>query len=248
MCEYLKDNERLDDLQYEGLKIIQKKDGFCFGVDAVLLANFAAVSKDARVIDIGTGTGVIAILLAAKTQAREVVGIDIQDDVADMAARSVRLNNLEGKVKILCCDIKNASREFGPASFDYVVCNPPYMAANAGLVNLNDAKAISRHEIKCSLEDIITAAAQILVPGGKIAMIYRPHRFADLICLLRFNRLEPKKVRFVHPAPSKRCTMVLVEASKGEKPNMTILNPLFIRDETGEYSREIEAIYGRQGE
>lgn len=245
MREYLRDNERLDDLQYKGLKIIQKKDGFCFGVDAVLLSNFAGVRKGARVIDIGTGTGIIAILLAAKTQAREVVGIDIQRDVADMAARSVRLNNLEEKVKILCCDVKNAAREFGPASFDYVVCNPPYMAANAGLVNPNDAKAISRHEIKCSLEDIIAASAEILVPGGKIAVIYRPHRFADMIYLMRRGGLEPKKVRFVHPSPSKKCTMVLVEASKGERPNMTILSPLCIRDETGEYSREIEEIYGK---
>jgi len=239
------DNERVDDLQYKGLKIIQKKDGFCFGVDAVLLANFADVAKGAKVMDLGTGTGIIPILIAGKTQARHITGLEIQEDMVEMASRSVSMNGLEERIRIVHGDIRNIKELFDPSSFDVVVTNPPYMNRGGGLVNPSDAKAIARHEILCTLEDVIAGAARLLKVGGQLAMVHRPDRLVDIIWLMRKYKIEPKYIRFVHPAPYKRANLLLIKGSRGGNPQLKMLDPLYIYDDKGNYSEEINRIYCR---
>lgn len=241
----LKQNERIDDLQCRGLKIIQNKDGFCFGVDAVLLANFAEVKKGQRVIDLGTGTGIIPILLAGKTEAREIVGVEIQSDVAEMASRSICLNNIEDRVKIVNEDIKNILSFFKKESFDVVTTNPPYKHTGSGILNPEDSKAISRHEIKCTLMDVISMSAALLKPNGRFFMVHRPERIADIICLMREYRLEPKSIRFVHPYPKKKPNLLLIEGLKGGRAFLKFMDPLYIYDGNGSYTQEINDIYGR---
>lgn len=239
------ENERIDDLQYKDLKIIQKKDGFCFGVDAVLLANFADIKKEACVIDLGTGTGIIPILIAGKTDAGTVTGLEIQHEIAEMAGRSVSLNGLESKIRIVCGDIKGSIELFGPSSFDAVVTNPPYMNQGGGLLNPSDTKAISRHEIKCTLEDVIKSAGKLLVPGGQFAMVHRPDRLVDIVYLMRNYGIEPKYIRFVHPSPYKRPNLLLIKGMRGGKPQLKMMDPLYVYDENGKYSDEIDRIYNR---
>jgi tRNA1Val (adenine37-N6)-methyltransferase len=241
----LKANERIDDLQYKGLKLIQKKDGFCFGIDAVLLANFADVKKGDSVIDLGTGTGVIPILMAGKTQAKTIIGLEIQREVAEMADRSVKLNRLEERVKIVCGDIKDAVEIFGYSNFNVVVVNPPYMNKGGGLVNPSDVKAISRHEILCTLEDIIRAGSRLVMPGGQMAMVHRPNRLVDIIFLMRSYKIEPKYLRFVHPSPHKEANLLLIKGTRNGNPQLKILEPLYVYDENGNYSEEINRIYCR---
>lgn len=240
------ENERLDDLQYKGLRLIQKKDGFCFGVDAVLLSHFAQVSKGNRVIDLGTGTGVIAILLAAKKEPGSVVGLEIQEEMAQMAARSVKLNRLENIVEIVHGDIKEAVSLFGTSSFDAVVSNPPYMAKGGGLVNPQDTKAVSRHEILCTLEDVVSAAACLLRPGGKFSMVHRPQRLADIIFFMRKYSIEPKWLRLVHPSPGKKPNLLLISGTRAGNPELRVQEPLYIYDENGEYTDEIKLIYNER--
>lgn len=242
----ISENERLDDLQYKGLKLIQKKDGFCFGVDAVLLSHFAQVSKNSRVIDLGTGTGVIAILLAAKKEPGSVTGLEIQEEMAEMAARSVKLNDLENSVKIVHGDIKDAVSLFGASSFDAVVSNPPYMAKGGGLVNPQDTKAVSRHEILCTLEDVISAASGLLCPGGKFSMVHRPQRLADIIFLMRKYSIEPKWLRFVQPSPGKKPNLLLISGTRDGNPELRVQESLCIYDENGKYSEEINLIYNER--
>lgn len=241
----LYENERIDDLQYKGLRIIQKIDGFCFGVDAVLLANFADVNNGHKVIDLGTGTGIISILIAGKTGASEVTGLEIQPEIAKMAARSVELNNLQDRVKIVQGDIKCSVEMFGPSTFDVVVTNPPYMNMGGGLMNPSDTKAISRHEILCTLEDVVKSAAKLLVPGGQFAIVHRPERLVDIVCLMRNYSIEPKYMRFVHPSPYKKANMLLIKGTRGGRPQLKMLDPLYVYDEKGEYSGEINKIYER---
>lgn len=238
-------DERIDDLQYKELKLIQKKDGFCFGVDAVLLANFADIRRNDRVLDMGTGTGIIAVLIAAKTAAASVTGLEIQPEMSEMAGRSVRLNGLEDRLDIVCGDIKNALQLFGPSKFDAVVTNPPYMNSGGGLLNPSDTKAVSRHELLCTLEDVISTSSKLLAPGGRFAMVHRPDRLADIIFLMRSYGMEPKYLRFVHPSPYKKPNLVLVRGIRGGKPQLKVLEPLYVYDETGVYSREINKIYCR---
>lgn len=240
------ESERIDDLQYKGLRIIQKKDGFCFGVDAVLLANFADVKKNSSVMDLGTGTGIIAVLLAGKTLAKSVVGLEIQPEMAEMAARSVGLNNIGDRVRIVNGDLKEAPEIFGNASFDVVVANPPYMNSGGGLTNPSDAKAISRHEIKCTLEDVIRVSSRLLVPGGQLAMVHRPERLVDIVYLMRSYKIEPKYIRFVHPSPYKKANLLLIKGSRGGNPQLKMLEPLYVYDEKGNYSKEINEIYCRE--
>lgn len=242
------ENERLDDLQYKGLQLLQKKDGFCFGVDAVLLSHFAQVTKNDTVIDLGTGTGIIAILLAAKKAPRKVTGLEIQADMAEMALRSVALNGLEGKVDIVCGDIRESVQLFGAASFDAVVTNPPYMSRGGGLLNPADAKAVARHEILCTLEDVITTAARLLRTGGKFSMVHRPQRLADIIYLMRSNAIEPKHLRMVHPSPGKSPNMVLISGTRNGNPELRVQEPLYIYDSQGNYTREIDEIYSRNSQ
>jgi len=242
------DYERLDDLQTKtNLHLIQNPKWFCFGVDAVLLSDFAAVTvkKNADVLDLCCGNGIIPLLLTEKTQARHITGLEIQRPVAEMAERSVKWNGLQERVKICCGDLKDAEGVFGRDVFDNITCNPPYKENNGGLKNATDSVTIARHEIFCTLEDIIRVSAKCLKPYGKLCMIHRPERLADIICLMREARIEPKRLRFVHPSPSKTATMILIEGAKYGKPKLFLESPLYIYNEAGEYSEEINRIYGR---
>lgn len=240
----LKENERIDDLQRNHYKIIQDPERFCFGMDAVLLSGFARAKEGDKVLDMGTGTGIIPILMEAKTRAAHFTGLEIQSESADMAARSVRLNHLEKKIEIVTGDIKEAVSLFGAASFDVVTCNPPYMTEHHGLTNLTSPKAIARHELLCTLEDVISQAAKLLKPGGNFYMVHRPFRLADIITLLRQYRMEPKRMKMVHPFIDKEPNMVLVEANRGGRPRMSVEKPLIVYREPGVYTDEIYDIYG----
>ena len=240
----LKENERIDDLERNGYRIIQNPKRFCFGMDAVLLSGFAQVRKGERALDMGTGTGIIPILLEAKTGAAHLTGLEIQEDSADMARRSVRLNRLEDKIDIVTGDIKEAGSLFDAASFDVVTCNPPYMTDRHGLVNPSDAKAVARHEILCTLEDVIAQAAKLLKPGGNFYMVHRPFRLAEILVLLHDYKLEPKRMRLVYPYVDKEPNMVLIEANRGGRPRMTVEKPLIVYREPGVYMPEIYEVYG----
>ena len=238
----LKSDERLDDLQRN--QIIQKKNGFCFGMDAVLLSGFARVKQGEKAIDLGTGTGIIPILLEAKYEGEHYTGLEIQDEMADMAARSVALNHLEEKVSIVKGDIKEASRLFGAASFDVVTSNPPYMNDAHGLKNPDLPKAISRHEVLCTLDDVTREAARLLRPGGRFYMVHRPHRLIEIITALTKYKLEPKRMKMVHPFVEKDANMVLIEAVRGGKSMIKVEAPIVVYQEPGVYTQEIYDIYG----
>lgn len=240
----LKENERVDDLQRNHYKIIQDSERFCFGMDAVLLSGFARADEGDKVLDLGTGTGIIPILMEAKTKAAHLTGLEIQAESADMAQRSVRLNNLEKKITIVAGDIKEAVSLFGAASFDVVTCNPPYMTEHHGLTNPETPKAIARHELLCTLEDVISQSAKLLRPGGNFYMVHRPFRLTEIIVLLRQYKLEPKRMKLVYPFVDKEPNMVLIEANRGGKPRMTVEKPLIVYKELGIYTDEIYDIYG----
>ena len=240
----LKDEDRVDDLQSNGYQIIQKKDGFCFGMDAVLLSGFAAVKPGEKAIDLGTGTGIIPILLEAKYEGEHYTGLEIQDEVAEMAARSVALNHLEERVSIVKGDIKEASRLFGAASFDVVTSNPPYMNDAHGLKNPDLPKAIARHEVLCTLDDVAREAAKLLRPGGRFYMVHRPHRLIEIITALTKYKLEPKRMKMVHPFVDKEANMVLIEAVRGGKSMIKVEAPIVVYREPGVYTQEIYDIYG----
>lgn len=240
----LLEGERIDDLERNGYKIIQNKQRFCFGMDAVLLSGFATVRPGECVLDLGTGTGIIPILLEAKTEGIHFTGLELQPEVAEMAQRSVRLNGLEEKVEIVVGDIKEAHQLFGKSVFDVVTSNPPYMIAEHGLQNPNKSRAISRHEICCTLEDVIREAASVLKPGGRLYMVHRPFRLTDLMELLRKYRLEPKRVKLVHPYVDKEANMVLIEAIRGSRARVTVEVPLIVFQEDGTYTKEVVERYG----
>lgn len=240
----LKENERIDDLQRNHYRIIQNPEKFCFGMDAVLLSGFASAKEGSRVLDLGTGTGIIPILMEAKTDAAHLVGLEIQEDSADMARRSVCLNRLEEKIEIITGDIKEAVSLFGAASFDVVTCNPPYMTEHHGLTNPEAPKAIARHELLCTLEDVISQAAKLLKPGGTFYLVHRPFRLVDILVLLREYRLEPKRMKMVHPFMDKEPNMVLLQASRGGKARLTVEKPLIVYQQPGVYTDEIYDIYG----
>ena len=241
----LKPGERLDDLQINGYHIIQHPEKFCFGMDAVLLSSFAGCQPDSKVVDFGTGTGVIPILLTAKTKASHIDALEIQEESADMAQRSVQLNGLTGKIKIIQGDIKEASDLLGKASYDYVITNPPYMNNDHGLKNSALPKAIARHEILCSLEDVIREGACVLKPGGHFIMVHRPFRLIEIITCLTRYKLEPKRMRFVHPFADKEPNMVLIDAVRGGNSMVKIESPLVIYATQGQYTQEILDIYNR---
>lgn len=245
MCDIvLKENERIDDLQRNGYRIIQNREKFCFGMDAVLLSGFASVKPGAEVLDMGTGTGIIPILLEAKSQASHFYALEIQPESADMARRSVSLNKLENKIEIVTGDIKEAGSIFKAASFDLVTCNPPYMIGNHGITNPDGPKAIARHEILCTLEDVISNATRLLKPGGSFCMVHRPFRLAEIITLMTKYRLEPKRMRLVYPYVDKEPNMVLIEGCRGGKPRMTVEKPLIVYKAPNVYTDEIYEIYG----
>ena len=233
MAIELKEGERLDDLHRNGFQIIQNKEKFCFGMDAVLLSGFAKVKEGEKVLDIGTGTGIIPILLAAKTP-----------ESADMARRSVALNHLEEKISIVEGDVREADQLFSAASFDVITSNPPYMTGSHGLVNPDMPKAIARHEICCTLEDLVSQTEKLLRPGGRFFMVHRPFRLAEIMTVLTAHHLEPKRMCLVYPFVDKEPNMVLLECIRGGKPRITVEKPLIVYKEPGVYQDEIYTIYG----
>ena len=242
----LKDNERIDDLQLNNLKIIQNKDGFCFGIDSVLLSDFAKdIRNNSKVLDLGTGTGIIGILLCAKTKLSKIYGKDNQKEVCDMALRSIKLNNLENKFEIINANIKNLKNIFEENTFDAIVSNPPYKKDNSGLKNESETKLISRHEITASLEDFISISSKLLKNNGSIYMVHRPERLSDLFYLLKKYNLEPKKLRLVQAYFDSKPKLVLVKATKNAKSFLNIEEPLIIYNKEGSYTDEIFKIYGK---
>lgn len=244
MNELVLDGETIDDLQ-NGYSIIQKADSFRYGVDAVLLSDFADIRQGQRVADLGTGTGVIPILLYAKKKPAKITAIEIQPDMAEMAERSMKLNKLEQFIEVRCMDLKDAPALLGKAVFDCVVTNPPYVKKDSGIINPSETKAISRFEIKCSLEDVVNTARELLVPGGKFFMVHRTDRLVDIIYQMRVSGIEPKRIRFVHPSMRKRPNLLLIEGARGGRAELKFMDPLYIHDEKGGYTEEIHRIYGR---
>lgn len=240
----LKTNERLDELQRNGYKIIQNPEKFCFGMDAVLLTGFAMGAKGEELLDLGTGTGIIPILMEAKTDISHLTGLEIQEESADMARRSVELNGLSDKISIVTGDIKEAGSLFKAASFDCITCNPPYMIGQHGLANPDEPKAIARHEVLCTFRDVAMAAARLLKPGGHFYLVHRPFRLAEIMTTLSEYKLEPKRMQLVYPYVDKEPNMVLMEAVRGGKPRMTVEKPLIVYKEPGIYMPEIYDIYG----
>mgnify|MGYP003301706515 FL=1 len=240
----LKEKERLDELQRNGYRIIQNPEKFCFGMDAVLLSGFAKVKPGGTVLDLGTGTGIIPILMEAKTEASHLTGLEIQEESADMARRSVELNGLSAKIDIVTGDIKEADKLFQSASFDVITSNPPYMIGEHGLQNPDAPKAIARHEVLCTLEDVVGQAAKLLKPGGHFYMVHRPFRLAEIIHVMIQYKLEPKRMQLVYPFVDKEPNMVLIEGVRGGKSRMTVEKPLIIYKEPGVYMPEIYDIYG----
>lgn len=243
MTVELKEHERLDDLQ-NGYYIIQNTQDFCYGIDAVLLSGFAKVKPGERALDMGTGTGIIPILLKAKTQGKHFTGLEIQERSAEMARRSVAYNHLEDTVTIQTGDIKEAAAIFGRASFSVVTCNPPYMTGSHGLTNPHLPKAIARHEVLCTLEDVISQASQVLEPHGRFYMVHRPFRLAEIMGLMMKYKLEPKRMRLVYPFVDKEPNMVLIEGLSGGNPRITVEPPLIVYEKPGAYTKEIREIYG----
>ena len=238
----LKDRERLDDLEISGLHIIQSPDKFCFGMDAVLLSGFAYAKKGHRVIDLGTGTGILPLLLWAKTEGEHFTGLEIQEESADMARRSVAGNNI-ANIEIVDGDIKSADKLFKRQSFDVVTSNPPYMINEHGITNPDAPKQIARHEILCTLEDVVKAAAYLLKSNGKFFMVHRPFRLPEVFENLRKYRLEPKRMRLVYPQIDKEPNMVLVEAVKYGNPRLNVEKPLIVYDKDMKYTEEMMRDY-----
>lgn len=231
-------HERLDDLQ-NGYFVIQDPEKFCFGMDAVLLAGFSKIKSGERVLDMGTGTGIIPVLLSAQTQGEHFTGLEIQEECVQMARRSVCYNHLEEKIQIVHGDIREAAQLFGAASFHAVTCNPPYMIGQHGLQNPHMPKAIARHEILCSLEDVVSQASRVLVSGGRFYMVHRPFRLAEIMCVLVKYHLEPKRMQLVHPYIDREPNMVLLEARKGGNSRITVERPLIVYERPGVYTRNI---------
>ncbi len=240
----LKEKERLDDLQLSGLRIIQDPERFCFGMDAVLLSGFVKAKRGDELLDLGTGTGILPLLLSAKPQCGHLTGLEIQEESADMARRSVALNHLEEKISIVTGDLKEAGTIFAPASFDCITCNPPYMIGNHGIQNPEAPKAIARHEILCTFEDVAAAAEKLLKSGGKFFLVHRPFRLAEIIVTLTRHKLEPKRMRLVYPFADKEPNMVLIEAVRGGNSRMTVEAPLILFEAPGIYSQEIQRDFG----
>ncbi|AGF59289.1 tRNA1(Val) (adenine(37)-N6)-methyltransferase [Clostridium saccharoperbutylacetonicum] len=244
--KYIKDDETIDDLQLKELQLIQKKDGFKFGIDAVLLSDFAQVKKKHEVMDLCTGTGIIPFLIYGKYNPKSVYGLEIQEEMVDMAKRSVKLNSLEEKVSFINEDLKNIEYLKKLKKFDVITVNPPYKLNNAGIINPNDKLAIARHEILCNLEDVIYAARILLKDNGRLFMIHRPERLADIFTIMRKYKIEPKRVKMIHPKIGKAPNIVLVEGQRDGGAYLKWDAPLYVYDESGKYTKEIDSIYWRE--
>lgn len=239
----IKEDEILEDLQISGLFLIQKREGFKFGTDAVLLSDFAKDCPSRRTLDLCTGSGVVPILLSAKTDTPRIDGLELQADVADMARRSVEYNNLRERVVIECGDLKNPP--YARSSFDVITCNPPYIKNGSAIKNENDTKIISRHEVACTLDDVLRTSASLLAPQGHFFMVHRPSRLADIVCCMRAHKIEPKTMRFVAPREGKKPNLVLIKGRLGGGAELNILPTLFMTDERGGETDEVKRIYGR---
>lgn len=240
----IREGERLDDLQIKNYKLIQDPAGFCFGVDAVLLAAFAKVKKGEQALDLAAGNGVVPILLEAKNQGTRYCGLEIQEASADLARRSVRYNGLEERIQIRTGDIKEAAALYGAASFEVITVNPPYMIGDHGVKNGNQAKYIARHEVLCTLEDVLRESEKLLKDRGRFYMVHRPFRLPEILSGMCRHGIEPKRMRLVHPYVDKEPNMVLVEGSKGGRPRMQVEPPLIIYHRDGSYTQEVLEMYG----
>ena len=241
----IRENERLDDLQ-NGYMLIQDPSQFCFGIDAVLLSWFAKVKPGEKVLEMGTGTGIVPILLKARYPQGKYTGLEIQEESADMARRSVAYNHLEKDIAITLGDIKEASGIYGSSVFDVVVSNPPYMIGSHGLTGGNQAKTIARHETLCTLEDLLEQSAKVLRPRGRFYMVHRPFRLAEILSSMVQHKIEPKRMRLVHPYADKEPNLVLIEGMRGGRSRMTVEKPLIVYKEPGVYNREVLEIYGQE--
>lgn len=241
------DDERLDDLNCKNLKILQKKNGFCFGMDSVLIANFAKISrKNAIVADLGTGTGIISILVAGKQNPEKVYAVEIQEELVDMAKRSVKYNDLENKIDIINADIVGISKGNFNKKFDYVISNPPYKKLNTGLINDNQKKLISRHEVKCTLKDVVNEASKLLKDKGVFYMVHRPDRLCDIFNAMRENKVEPKEIQLVHSHLEDEANLVLIKGVKCGNPSLKVLKPLIVYNENNEYTEELLKFYDNE--
>ena len=243
----LKENERIDDLEFKGLKVIQNSDGFCFGIDSVLLSDFAKnIKNDAQVLDLGTGTGIISILLCGKTKLKKVIGVEIQKDVSDMAKRSSILNELQDRFEVINKSILELNEIYSNNTFDAIVTNPPYKRKDTGIVNANEKKVISRHEITANLEDFLKVSKDLLKDKGEFYMVHRPERLVDIIYLMRKYKIEPKLLRFVNSNEDKEPKLVLIKGVKNAKPFLKVEKNLYIYDKNGNYTDEILKIYSKK--
>lgn len=235
--------ERVDDLQYKGLKIIQDPSEFCFGSDAVLLASFACVRRKGSILDLGTGTGILPLLLCARTDAVRIVGLEIQHASAERASRSVKLNGLTDRIEIVEGDLRQAHELFGKNAFDLVVCNPPYGKAGHSFLNQSRALQIARHEVLCTLSDCVQSAAATVKEGGRVCFVIPVLRFAELLHLFESCRLTPKRLRTVQSSPDAAPSVVLVEGKKGAKPGLSWAPPILLTDSDGAMSAVARQLY-----
>lgn len=242
----VKIDETLDDLQLKGIHIIQKKQGFRFGVDAVLLANFAKVKRNGTVVDLCSGTGIIPFIIKGKSQCGLVTGIEIQSEFAEMANRSSQYNKFENEVKFVKGDLKDKELLKNIGRVDVVTVNPPYKLHNSGILNEIDRSTIARHEVCCKLEDVISSARTLLKDNGRLFMVHRPERLVDILSLMRKYKIEPKRIRFVHPKPGKAPNIVLVEGQRDGGAFLKIEDPLYVHLEDNSYSKEIQDMYNSQ--
>lgn len=238
----LKQDERIDDLQYKGLKIIQNPKGFCFGTDAILLSSFVEVRKNEKVVDFCTGSGIIPVLLSARGIAKHIWGIEIQENMADMAIRSVELNGLQSKITIVQGDIRSAFSLIGGV-YDVVTVNPPYEKKGSGLSSINESERIARHEVLCRLDEIVMNASKILKTGGRFYIIHRIQRLIELIETMLSCKIEPKRLRLIHPAYDKAPNYILMEGRKNSGKGLVVEKPLFVYDKNKEYTQEVKEIY-----
>lgn len=239
-------DEAIDDLQLDNLYLIQKKQGFRFGIDAVLLSNFANVKNKHRVVDLCTGTGIVPFLIYGKYKPKEVIGIEIQEDMVEMAIRSSKYNEVEDVVSFKNADLKDLKYLSSLGTFDVLTVNPPYKLNNSGIVNLDDKLAIARHEIMCSLEDVIVASRKLLKDNGRMFIVHRPERLIDIFEIMRKYKIEPKRVQMVQPNINKAPNIVLVEGQRDGGAYLKWEKPIYVYNEDGTYSEEINKIYGRE--
>ena len=238
---------RLDELGRKGYRILQDPDAFCFGIDAVLLADFAAVRKTDRVLDLGTGNGILPLLLNARDKGREIVGLELQEPAAELARRNFALNGAEGRLQAVSGDIREASSLFGKASFDAVITNPPYQETGRGVINPASAKSVARHEIACKLEDVLREAAAVLKLHGRFFMVHRPKRLTEILGGMENAGIAPRTVRFVHSHAGDPASLLLVSGVRGGGKELRVLPPLILYGEDGGYTPEVYRIYYPKG-